>query len=361
MFWNRLSIQPTWIVSFFQMSVGSDSGLNENDKGLYQQSVQENEIDICEEILKDVDNILNEFPDVPESNFPAATSHFDFDPNPINQYIFPADASVQPDLNPYPINQGSADVSNDNSIGTPSNNLPLRESTNVLENGLKKKCTRAQVEKSERNAKKYPVLPQCKESSSKRCITNFSSDDRALINNRFWKLSFTEHRQWLAAYINQVDVKNKTSQQKDGGRLSSREYLLPLKDGKNVTVCKSMFLSTLGLKSDGMITEMVRAQRKSYDGAIAPIEDRRGSHPPSNKCDAEVIRLHKNSHLSISHYKRKNAPNKRYLNPELPIKEMYKNFSENKENNKIGYKTYCNVFKPENIGFPRPSQDECEI
>ena len=40
---------------------------------------------------------------------------------------------------------------------------------------------------------------------------------------------------------------------------------------------------------------------------------------------------------------------------------MYKNFSENKENNKICYKTYCNVFKYENIGFSRPSQDECEI
>ena len=317
----------------FQMSVGSDSNLNENEKNLYQQSVQENEIDICQEILKDVDNIIDEFPDAPE-------------------FSFPADTSVQPDLNPNPINQGPADVSYDNSIGTPSNNMPLLESTNVLENGLKKKRARTQVEKSERNAKKYPVLQPCKESCSKRCITNFSSDDRALINSRFWKLSFTERRQWLAAYINQVDVKNKTSQEKSGGRLSSREYLLPLKDDKNVIVCKSMFLSTLCLKSDGMITEMVRAQRQSYDGAIAPVEDRRGSHLPSNKCDAEVIRLHINSYNpAISHYKRKNAPYKRYLNPELSIKEMYKNFSENKENNKICYKIYCNVFKSENIGF----------
>ena len=65
----------------------------------------ENEIDICEEMLKDVDNIINEFRDVPEFNFPADTSHFDFHPNPINQFIFPADTSVQPDLNPNPINQ----------------------------------------------------------------------------------------------------------------------------------------------------------------------------------------------------------------------------------------------------------------
>ena len=40
---------------------------------------------------------------------------------------------------------------------------------------------------------------------------------------------------------------------------------------------------------------------------------------------------------------------------------MYKKFSENKENSKICYKTYCNVFNSENIGFSRPSQDKCEI
>ena len=90
-----------------------------------------------------------------------------------------------------------------------------------------------------------------------------------------------------------------------------------------------MFLSTLGLKSDGMITETVRAQRQSYDGVIATFEDRRGSHPPLNKCDVEVIRLDINSYNpSISHYKRKNVPIKRYRNPDLSIKEMYKNFSE---------------------------------
>ena len=110
-------------------------------------------------------------------------------------------------------------------------------------------------------SKKYPVLQPYKESCSKSCITNYPSDDRALINSQFWKLSFTERRQWLVAYINQVDVKNKTSQQKDSGRLSSRECLQTLKDGKNVIAWRSMFLSTLGLKLDEMITEMVHAQR----------------------------------------------------------------------------------------------------
>ena len=33
----------------------------------------------------------------------------------------------------------------------------------------------------------------------------------------------------------------------------------------------------------------------------------------------------------ISHYARKNAPNRRFLNPELSIKQMFENFIENNE------------------------------
>ena len=43
------------------------------------------------------------------------------------------------------------------------------------------------------------------------------------------------------------------------------------------------------------------------------------------------------------------------------MKEMHKNFSKNKENNKICYKTYRKVFKSEVAGFSRLSQGECEI
>ena len=106
---------------------------------------------------------------------------------------------------------------------------------------------------------------------------------------------------------------------------------------------------------------MVRAQRQMLnDGAKAPIEDRRDTLPPSNKCDAEVIRLYINSYnFAISHYKSKNAPYKQYLHLELLIKEMYKTYQKTRKKNY--YQTYCNVFKSENLGFSRPSQDECEI
>ena len=138
--------------------------------------------DICKETLKDVDNIPNEFPDVPEFKFSVDTSHFNFNLNPINQSIFPADKSVQLDFNPNPINQSVflAGISiqpdlNPNSINqgptdVPNDNLPLRESTNVLEKGPKKNCARTYVKKLERNAEIYPVLSLYKDSCIKRCI-----------------------------------------------------------------------------------------------------------------------------------------------------------------------------------------------
>ena len=57
-----------------------------------------------------------------------------------------------------------------------------------------------------------------------------------------------------------------------------------------------MFLSTLEVKSDGVITELARAQSQSYADAIAPLEDRRDKHPASHKCDTQAIRLHINSY-----------------------------------------------------------------
>ena len=45
-----LFIQPTWVVSFFQMFVGNYSDLNENDKDLYQLSVHEIKNEIVHEI-----------------------------------------------------------------------------------------------------------------------------------------------------------------------------------------------------------------------------------------------------------------------------------------------------------------------
>ena len=110
------------------------------------------------------------------TNFPADKSHFDFYPSPINQSIFPGQTSVQPELNPNPINQPIflADVSNDNSIGTPSNNLLLCESTNVLENGPKKKLAKHKSRNQKGMAKSTLFCHHVKNHTANGVLATFS-------------------------------------------------------------------------------------------------------------------------------------------------------------------------------------------
>ena len=89
-----------------------------------------------------------------------------------------------------------------------------------------------------------------------------------------------------------------------------------------------MFLATLGLKTDGIITEFIK--RKKAGTVEAMIKDNRGKKPPKTKTEKELIRQHIMSYRpQVSHYKLKNAPNKRYLEPHLTIISMWEDISPN--------------------------------
>ena len=117
------------------------------------------------------------------------------------------------------------------------------------------------------------------------------------------------------------------------------------------------------MKTDSRVTEQLKCKRKSFDESISPNIDRRGKNlrPCPHKVDHEIIRQHINSYNpSISHYSRGNAPSRRYLNPDNTVKQMWVDFAE-KNPAGGGYQIYFNVFQEVNIGFSRPSADDCEI
>ena len=146
-------------------------------------------------------------------------------------------------------------------------------------------------------------------------------------------------------------------------RKNSLNYKLPSQQGAKIDVCKTMFLRTLGLKTDVMVTQLLKAKRRRYEDNIAPINDRRGKHEvyENHKADHKAIRYHINSYKpSISHDTRVNAPNRRYLNPEITVTDMLVDYSSS-SSKKVSYSAYYTVFKSENIGFSRPSVDDCEV
>ena len=75
---------------------------------------------------------------------------------------------------------------------------------------------------------------------------------------------------------------NETIKEGSSRRSMSRQYTLPNLSGTKIQVCKTMFLSTLGLNNDNMIQELFRAKVISLSNMI-PSQDGRGKHEPSNK------------------------------------------------------------------------------
>ena len=60
--------------------------------------------------------------------------------------------------------------------------------------------------------------------------------------------------------------------------------------GANGFVCKIMFLRILGLKTDGMITDLLNAHSADSVGStVKLVTDNRGRKIPSNKSDSSLI------------------------------------------------------------------------
>ena len=145
-------------------------------------------------------------------------------------------------------------------------------------------------------------------------------------------------------------------------RACSRYYFLPDNTGEDQCVCQAFFLHTLGYKSDKIVKCIFK---KNQDpGLISTPYDQRGKHAPHNKLPDDSVKLihdHVNSyHPAVSHYRREHAPNRRYLPPELSLKEMYEDFNA-KHPNICKKERYRKVLKSMNISFGKLGEEECEV
>jgi len=122
-------------------------------------------------------------------------------------------------------------------------------------------------------------------------------------------------------------------------------------------VCKQFFLTTLGYKSDKLLTVLMSSNTRPE---LTPKTDMRGRHPLANKLSADMqnsLREHIQSyHLSVSHYRREHAPWIKYLPPELTVTDMYKDFRA--KNGEISYQIYRRVLSSMNISFVKLGEEE---
>ena len=91
----------------------------------------------------------------------------------------------------------------------------------------------------------------------------------------FWSLSFSQRRLWFDGHILIESIKHRTPSKNEITRNHSCKYWLP-KGFTRIKVCKPMFLSTLGLKSDGMVSAFKKARIESCTDFLTALKDKRG-------------------------------------------------------------------------------------
>jgi hypothetical protein len=108
------------------------------------------------------------------------------------------------------------------------------------EEGAKTYC----IDRNERIVSPRGCSKTCNKSKKRKCPL-FTDNDRKEIFNSIWTLTWDEKRVLVCSLVEQRDVKQRTLDT-DSRRNCSFLYFLRKENGK-FPVCKSMFLSTLGI------------------------------------------------------------------------------------------------------------------
>lgn len=97
----------------------------------------------------------------------------------------------------------------------------------------------------------------CMKASNRFC-SNFSDNQRLQIFNHFWSVSWDEKKTYVSSMVTMNQRKRDTTGVGDDSRRGiTFEYCLKYNDNKPVSVCKKMFLGTLGLK-ESMVHNWVK-------------------------------------------------------------------------------------------------------
>lgn len=272
---------------------------------------------------------------------PLETNFQEFEPLPLElNYLEPQSLALEPQ---------STQSQRENSpallpIPVPEHNLatPIERTETIQPTDPHQNIIQGQV--------KHPVLRPC--TCKMNCITKLPEERRLQINLEFWTQPYTQRRNWMFQHRPAKDQKK------------SHSYLLPTHLGELKNVCQLFFLRTLGYSSNSVLRSL---DSSTSAGELFTPEDKRGKHKPRHATPDRVIPLideHIESfHPAVSHYRRAHAPNRRYLSPELTVRDMHSLFKELHPHirDKVGYDTYRRRLVLKNISFSKLGNEQCEL
>ena len=135
----------------------------------------------------------------------------------------------------------------------------------------------------------HKLMKPCR-CSRYKCSQKFVKEVRDEIHSNFWNNSFLGRRTFFEQHVRITETKHRkwNERLKRGiyNRRFSLAYHLPDKDSKKVRVCKRMFMSTLGMRTDGMITSYITRRTANPDEVCV---DSRGRKRPRRKVVSQTI------------------------------------------------------------------------
>ena len=207
---------------------------------------------------------------------------------------------------------------------------------------------------------KMPVLKSCH--CRRLCSEKFVSETRVEINSAFWARNFSGRRAFFDKYITikhclPAQKKNRIPQQKYKRKITL-QYSLPSDEDTSERVCKTMFLRTLGMRNDGRVTLYVR--KKMTKGTESALVAGRGRQSSKESLHSRQIKNHiLGFHPQVSHYRRKHAPLRRYLESSLSVWLMWKDYLV--KHGHVSYGKYWQIFRHMRITIGSPKSDMCDF
>ncbi|CAH0558686.1 unnamed protein product [Brassicogethes aeneus] len=190
------------------------------------------------------------------------------------------------------------------------------------------------------------------------------------IFNTFWDLgTYKEQNMYIFGSIKAIPKKRsykKKTKRQESSRKVTYQYFVKV-DGVDIQLCKQEYLSVHGLQKSSKRVRLICSQ--IAEGRTVPKSDERGKHHNrANRIPLEQVQsVH--DHIKafpkyVSHYSRKKNPNRIYLNHDISISGLYKDFYLDwcKERNIMPVREdryrriFCNEY---NIGFKLPKSDTC--
>ena len=207
---------------------------------------------------------------------------------------------------------------------------------------------------------KHTLLKPCK--CRRLCFLKVDQQTRQDINRAFWARSFSGRRSFLDKHVQSVFARPCSKPNRIRLNINKRkyslEYSLPTDESERERVCKVMFLHTIGVKTDGLVTKFLGAKRTR--GTEPSLADGRTRSRVHSRWQEDLIKRHINSfHPQISHYRLLHAPKRRYLDGALTVRKLWRDFT--RKHGVVSYAKYWAVFNKENISFGQPKTDLCDM